>query len=367
MPESILPFLLRQSLDALPLIALVAICDYFWRSRAAGVLQVLWSLVLIKLIFPGQWLGQWFGIKTQSLLPVPLPIISDDLFYAMGNHSTLAAGPALPITWPVIVWLAGLVIISSGFVIRYIQVKRLVGESTVDVPASLNRRLLIWRRRLGIGRRVQIQISERSASAFYYSLLRPVIVLPQNYKQLSLNALDAVIGHECIHIRRFDNQRLFLYGLVRTVFWFNPLVWWAVLRLRLFAEQIADQHVVRKAGLPAIIYGRWLIAVSSKRPGPLAEFSTFSMQKSFLRLRIQSLVRRKPVNRLLVLILLGSALVLSAYLPASLKVQNTTQTAVRVFTTPIHSGRLTSAFVMRSHPIKTQRRIHTGFQSAAHT
>ena len=72
-------------------------------------------------------------------------------------------------------------------------------------------------------------------------ILRPIILLPVEWREWSSATLRAVIAHERSHVTRRDalTQRLSL--LHRGIFWFSPLSWWLHGRLADAAEEASDE------------------------------------------------------------------------------------------------------------------------------
>lgn len=71
--------------------------------------------------------------------------------------------------------------------------------------------------------------------------IRPIILLPSDWREWDEAKLDAVIAHELSHVARHDalTQRLSL--MHRAIFWFSPLAWWLDRRLATLAEQASDE------------------------------------------------------------------------------------------------------------------------------
>ncbi len=75
--------------------------------------------------------------------------------------------------------------------------------------------------------------------------LRPAILLPDGLSvDLTAPELDAVIAHELAHIRRRDNWTAAVVAIVRSVFWFHPLLWWMERRILAEREIACDEMVV---------------------------------------------------------------------------------------------------------------------------
>ena len=72
-------------------------------------------------------------------------------------------------------------------------------------------------------------------------ILRPIILLPVEWREWGPAALRAVLTHERSHVSRRDalTQRLSL--LHRAIFWFSPLSWWLHGRLADAAEEASDE------------------------------------------------------------------------------------------------------------------------------
>lgn len=77
--------------------------------------------------------------------------------------------------------------------------------------------------------------------------LRPRIVLPGDFDQrYSALERELVLAHERVHLRRGDVAATLLFGLVRTLLWFNPLVHLAAGRFRQDQELSCDAAVLRQ-------------------------------------------------------------------------------------------------------------------------
>ena len=79
-------------------------------------------------------------------------------------------------------------------------------------------------------------------------VLRPLIVLPVDGAfALDDDELESLLCHECAHVARHDNLLALVAGVIRAVFWFNPLVWLAYRRLAEEREKACDEIVADDA------------------------------------------------------------------------------------------------------------------------
>ena len=135
----------------------------------------------------------------------------------------------------------------------------------------------------GLTRRVTILEADAPDLLATFGVLRPSVLVPPQAREWSRDRVHAILCHELAHVRRFDWLVQVAAEAVRTIFWFNPLVWIACARLRRESEQAADDLVL-DAGVPAPIYashllelartcrrrGRpWLAAIPIARPSTL--------------------------------------------------------------------------------------------------
>ena len=103
-------------------------------------------------------------------------------------------------------------------------------------------RLLLRRSRetdraiFGIG----IRESDRVASPVTLGIIRPVIVLPSDWRHWDEGKLDAVLAHERSHIRRHDPAVQLLSAIHRALLWHSPLSWFLHKRIVCVAEEASD-------------------------------------------------------------------------------------------------------------------------------
>lgn len=85
----------------------------------------------------------------------------------------------------------------------------------------------------------------------------PVILLPAAARQWPQYQRLAVLLHELAHIRRGDQTVQLLARLAAAMYWYNPLVWFALHRLCVEQEQACDDQVL-DAGMRPSEYGGYL-------------------------------------------------------------------------------------------------------------
>lgn len=86
----------------------------------------------------------------------------------------------------------------------------------------------------------EVRESQRVTSPVTIGLVRPVILLPADWREWGRAKLDAVLAHEQSHVRRKDPAVQFLSALHRALLWHNPLSWGLHRNIIRLAEDVSD-------------------------------------------------------------------------------------------------------------------------------
>lgn len=158
-------------------------------------------------------------------------------------------------------WLAG----AAWLSIRWIRQHRAFGRAVRSGRLlETGREVEIldrWRRRLSLRRPVALVISDDLPEPGVWGVLRPTVVLPAGVAgHLAPAELEAVILHELVHVRRWDNLVATVQRVLCCLFWFHPLLWLLERRLLVERERVCDERVVALSGA-ARPYARGLLKV----------------------------------------------------------------------------------------------------------
>src|SRR3954466_12391816 len=135
-----------------------------------------------------------------------------------------------------------------------------------------------------------------------WGLLKPRVLLPSHAHGWSDDRIRIVLAHELAHIRRHDWFIQIIAEAIRTIFWFNPLIWMACTRLRRESEQACDDVVLGER-IPARQYAEHLLEIARKCRSPRAGWlSAMPMARSStLERRIAAMLNpalnRRSVSR----------------------------------------------------------------------
>lgn len=148
-------------------------------------------------------------------------------------------------------------------------------------------------RQVGLRRQVKVLLSDASGIPHVWGFLHPAIILPRQAITWSAERLDAVLLHELGHIRRHDGLTTLMARLAGAIYWFHPLVWWSLRRIREDAERACDALAIEH-GMPAVRYARHLLAIVRDVRRPHVFLAPGMAAESDLTGRINALLALHP-------------------------------------------------------------------------
>lgn len=234
------------TLQATLLLAAAWIVDRSVRSRAwPQLLTTLWWVALARLVLPPTLESPWS--VTSSLAATALDVAAPP-----------ARANALP--WIAAVWIAG----SAACVAVRWRERRALARKIVELDL---REQGAWRAALelaasaiGLGRLPRLGTLDGLATPAVLGCLRPILLVPRAALERAPTLHDRnALLHELAHIRRRDLWLDEACELVRALFWFHPLVWLAVSRVRALSEVACDATVARVLGREARGYRDTLV------------------------------------------------------------------------------------------------------------
>ena len=194
-----------------------------------------------------------------------------------------------------------------------LSLRRVAHESSpVTDPAMLQlaRRLAA---RIGLRRSVRLVLSPRREIPMTWGVLRPVVLLPADAEGWSEERLTMALLHELAHVKRWDCLTQLVARATCAVYWFNPLSWLALARVRGEQEQASDDLALG-CGLDRHSYADHLLAIVTGRAsgGPrsavaLAMASSSKLERRLLGILDTGRSRREFGRRSVGLVTLASS------------------------------------------------------------
>lgn len=177
---------------------------------------------------------------------------------ARGSYGRGGVDPVLLLAG---VWLLGALLVLANLLVGKARIRWLArdAERVRDGPwEDLRERVA---ERLGLEREVVLLRGVRPLVPMTWGIVRPRVLLPETAEAWPDACRENVLLHELAHVKRRDCLVQLLVRLACAVYWFHPLVWHAVRRLRLEQEEACDDHVLR-AGTLASDYARQLVGLA---------------------------------------------------------------------------------------------------------
>ena len=269
--RTLLGFVADAAIRGIVIAAVIGAAIQLLRGRDAALRLKAWTVVLwaalalpaIGLIVP---VWQW-----------PIPVVELQEAWVSGpapEHMTVSTAAALTngapvsptaaparISGPMIagaIYLAGVLGLLFRAGLAWITTRhlRLTAPPIVDATAvaAFDRHASA----AGLSARPDFVESSHLFVPVTMSVVRPAVILPDDWREWPEERLDAVLIHELAHVARRDafTQRLSLF--YRAAFWFSPLSWWLHRHIANLAEQASDEAALR-AGVAPTTYAETLL------------------------------------------------------------------------------------------------------------
>ena len=145
-----------------------------------------------------------------------------------------------------------------------------------------------------------------------FGLLKPVVVLPSAGKSWSRSTLEDILLHELSHIKRLDWPTMLFCHLLSSLFWINPLLWFAKKRVNEAAEKACDSAIMTH-GKDGPSYAENLLQFAKMNRGKQAPvLAQLMFDESGLSARIRNILDgnlSRKINRTFITTMLGYAVV----------------------------------------------------------
>ena len=260
----------------------------------------LWMIAALRLLLP-------FSIPLPFNIHIGLDVFSDVVpklpsgnigFPLPGegrpayDTGAIVPGPAAErISVFVILWLVGVLLLALYFSISYLRSMRKFRMSVPDNTPYIRE----WLNAHQIVRPIEVRSSDLISSPLTYGILHPVILLPKKLDRNDQAALQYVLTHEYVHIRRFDAITKILFAAVLCIHWFNPLVWGMYVLANRDTELSCDAWVIRMTGVKnRSSYALMLIKMEERRNGMSALCNHFG--KNAISERIEAIMKFKKTS-----------------------------------------------------------------------
>jgi len=259
--------------SSLLLLFIVVLRSGFFGQFNARAAYASWLIIPIFLVLPQGWLESHSITSGSSLFVAGseyLPLLSLSSVEALSQQQL----------WFVILWLLGSIMSCSVYFLSYRRIKSSLRHCSPELEAAAVKiidaitgskkqgKTKINLTNLGTRSLKYRQIPQLACSSLIkvpavVGLLRPYLILPENFLTLPQQSQSHILKHELYHLARRDHQVNFVRVLIKSLFWFNPLFYWADRRVEADQEMSCDAGVlVNASGKERKSYAQSLISSS---------------------------------------------------------------------------------------------------------
>lgn len=290
----------RTSVEASVLVVLVVVIQTLLGGvLAARARYVLSFLVLCRLLLPVAPPSRLsvFNLGSTAAVPewvVPAPdpvVLSADMpadgvepaAVASAQPDTIREASLLPNRTPVhapdslpngtapiaFLWALGFGLVLVGTLWRHWRFRNWIRGASAPGDPQIEALLKECKEAMGVpkAKRIGIAVTERVGVPALFGVWRPRLLLPPSVLALETRELRTVLLHELAHLKRRDTLLNWIMIGVRAWHWFNPLVWFAMRRLRADRELVCDAMVLECVGRSdRRLYGETLLKLLQMSP-----------------------------------------------------------------------------------------------------
>ncbi len=302
-------FLADAFVKATVLLLLAGLATVFLRRSPASLRHLVWALAcggvlalpLASALLPNWSLAGWprldvpvaFNAERITLPatpPDPTPVAR--VVPTVQTHQASAAPAATvgeePVRWRLTtdwttlvfpIWLSG---VGAVLILLAVGLARIMWLDRVTRPVQDEAWLILLEElslELGLHRHVRLLQANGPAMPMTWGIRRPAILLPAEADAWSAERRRDVLLHELAHVKRHDFLIQLIARIACAVYWFHPLVWLAVTRLREERERACDDHVLRAGATPSAYATHLLEIARGLRAARATSLATVAMAR----------------------------------------------------------------------------------------
>ena len=294
------------------------------RQSAASRHSVLTATVLLAAITPLLTLAlpAW-TVVTFDAAPAPPAtlldgnVVIDSTGTGVPTATSTSAKP-LPVWLPATAWLTGTTLCLIALLAGTLRLSRIASTSRPVGPGAWTDLTRGIAASYGLTRFVRLLQSRNPSILVTWGALRPKVLLPEGASDWNADRVRVVLSHELAHIRRHDWLVQMTAELLRSIYWFNPLVWFLCNRLHLESELSCDDAALAQ-GIDGTDYASHLLELARDLNRPnrswsaaLAMARPSTVERRFKAMLNSELNRRPLTHRAMIVV---ATLALAIVLP----------------------------------------------------
>ena len=281
-------------------------------SITAGIILIIKKILMDKLSPRWQY-GVWCVLILRILIPVntisyilqPVPLWLETLkSYVEKNLSSAyteiykTISPRIPFPCVTgipksitdiifVVYFAGVVIMLISYIINYIRI-RMILKNAEEAGSIMKERTKNVCEKYSLTSCNLLEVTGID-TAFVTGIFSPVLVLPKGK-----DTDEKIILHELLHLKYHDVLHNMFWGVMKSLNWYNPFMWYVFNIVGNDMESLCDQRVLeRLEGEERRMYGGILLEMANEKYARSSVTSSISNGGKNIKSRIESIVRFK--------------------------------------------------------------------------
>lgn len=274
------------------------------RKKSKQVCFLLWGILCFKFFVPFSFKCRWSlipSIETFNIEDIynrsfrihsginKLDEIINNVIGSRYYEGVTVPTGAMALTMKIlsIIWLAGMLVFLTGFIINTLKFKK-------NLCTAVHYEKNIWE-------------SDMITSPFVFGFFKPRIYIPFNLTQIEFNN---IVEHERSHIKHGDHLWKLLAYLLLILNWYNPLIWLAYKKFIDDMELACDERVIKKMNISARKnYAEILLNCTVNQTLTLGKQLYFGREN--IKDRVTDIVKYKKQSKLAFLISVGLLLIVA--------------------------------------------------------
>jgi bla regulator protein BlaR1 len=243
-------------------------------------------------------------LRSTATTPLAEPMAPSELATSSAPSTTaIMSTTTRPFHWQrllLALWLAGLFVQLLLVARQWLWARTVLRGSVPLHDETLQALCAQQAQALGLRRCPQLRMSSAIASPQVAGLWRPVVLLPAS-QLLTPEESAMALAHEQAHLRRGDLWLVWVPAIAQRLFFFHPLVAWAMREYALNREAACDAQVLQQHRAAPQTYGRLLLRLGVAHPthaGLAGASPTFQNLKRRLTMLQQTVNDTRPRARL---------------------------------------------------------------------
>ncbi|HFL3653821.1 TPA: M56 family metallopeptidase [Clostridioides difficile] len=255
----------------------------------------IWLIVILRMIF------FFFSYSIDFTKEVSKDYVLIDNITKLNTK----INPSLDISfWILLAWIIGAIASWSYLLIRYIKFKNLIIDTSYEVEDeyinNIYQDLLI---ELNIKKNIPLKYTDELKSPAGIGLFKSyVLLLDLPYDR---DKIYWILKHELIHFKNKDILIKFLVEFIKSLYWFNPLVYIMGKKIAADCELCCDESVMNNCSIKERkIYGLTLLHSIELAKFNDTELLTTEFNKLDLEIRLENILKSKGKNGIILGILI---------------------------------------------------------------